>query len=146
MLQLMLERNEQVMEHHLNDMMGTTMSNIKQMIDVNTIVGTPINTPDGTTIIPVSKVSFGFASGGSDFQAKNQTGDSNFGGGGGAGVTITPVSFLVVNNGNVRLIPVSVPASSSVDRIIEQLPELIEKVKEMLPKKGEKPEEDPFVR
>ena len=134
------------MEHHLSDMMGTTMSRIKEMIDVNTIVGTPINTPDGTTIIPVSKVSFGFASGGSDFQTKNQTADANFGGGGGAGVTITPISFLVVNNGNVRLIPVSVPANNSVDRIIEQLPELIEKLKEMLPKKEDKAAEDPFVK
>ncbi len=134
------------MEHHLSDMMGTTMSRIKEMIDVNTIVGTPINTPDGTTIIPVSKVSFGFASGGSDFQTKNQTVDANFGGGGGAGVTITPISFLVVNNGNVRLIPVSVPANNSVDRIIEQLPELIEKLKEMLPKKEDKVADDPFVK
>lgn len=134
------------MEHHLSDMMGTTMSRIKEMIDVNTIVGTPINTPDGTTIIPVSKVSFGFASGGSDFQTKNQTTDANFGGGGGAGVTITPISFLVVNNGNVRLIPVSVPANNSVDRIIEQLPELIEKLKEMLPKKEDKATDDPFVK
>ena len=134
------------MEHHLSDMMGTTMSRIKEMIDVNTIVGTPINTPDGTTIIPVSKVSFGFASGGSDFQTKNQTVDANFGGGGGAGVTITPISFLVVNNGNVRLIPVSVPANNSVDRIIEQLPELIEKLKEMLPRKEDKVADDPFVK
>ena len=134
------------MEHHLSDMMGTTMSKIKEMIDVNTIVGTPINTPDGTTIIPVSKVSFGFASGGSDFQTKNQTVDANFGGGGGAGVTITPISFLVVSNGNVRLIPVTIPANNSVDRIIELLPELIEKVKEMLPSKEDKTIDDPFVK
>lgn len=132
------------MEHPINELMGTTMSKIKEMVDVNTIVGTPITTPDGTTIIPVSKVSFGFASGGSDFQGKNPQAAANFGGGSGAGVTINPIAFLVVSNGNVRLIPVNVPAGNTVDRIVDMVPELVDKVKDIAGKKKE--EEDPFEK
>lgn len=132
------------MEHPINELMGTTMSKIKEMVDVNTIVGTPITTPDGTTIIPVSKVSFGFASGGSDFQGKNTQAAANFGGGSGAGVTINPIAFLVVSNGNVKLIPVNVPAGNTVDRIVDMVPELMDKVKDIAGKKKE--EEDPFEK
>ena len=94
-------------KHQIGEIMGITMEKIKEMIDVNTTVGDPIRTPDGITIIPVSKVSVGFASGGSDFVSKNQTGKNPFGGGGGAGVNIAPVAFLVVNKDRVRLLPVA---------------------------------------
>ncbi len=98
-------------KHQIGEIMGVTMDKIKEMIDVNTIVGEPIRTPDGITIIPVSKVSVGFASGGSDFVSKNQTGGKNpFGGGSGAGVNIAPVAFLVVNKDRVRLLPVGAPS------------------------------------
>ena len=91
------------MEHPIGSLMDTTMEKIKEMIDVNTIIGEPITSPDGTLIIPVSKVSYGFAAGGSDLPTKKENKDC-FGGGSGAGVTIQPVAFLTVYQGDVRLV------------------------------------------
>ena len=109
--------------------MSNSMSKIKDMIDVNTVIGNPITTPDGVTLIPITKVSVGYGGGGSDFATKNYPAnrDNAFGGGAGAGVTITPVAFLIVRGENVRMLPVAEPASTSVDRLIEQLPDLIDK-------------------
>ncbi|MGM9557966.1 MAG: GerW family sporulation protein [Oscillospiraceae bacterium] len=106
------------------------MSKIREMVDVNTVIGDPIVTEGGVTIIPVTKVSIGYGGGGSDFATKNYPAnrDNAFGGGAGAGVTITPVAFLVVRGENVRMLPVAEPASTSVDRLIEQLPDLIDKL------------------
>ncbi len=119
--------------HPLSSIMQTTMENIKQMVDVNTIVGTPITAPDGTMIIPVSKVSFGFASGGTDFEGKTAP-KTNFGGGGGAGVTINPIAFLVVSSEGVRLIPIG-SSGEPVDRIAALVPELFDKVVSLFAKK-----------
>ena len=113
-------------EHALNDVMKTTMEKLRSMIDVNTIIGDSITTSDGTTIIPISKVSFGFASGGSDFDSKKDS--VNFGGGSGAGVTIHPEAFLVVKDGNVRLIPMAAAPSTTVDRLVELLPGVMDRV------------------
>lgn len=123
-------------KHPIGDLMETTMQKIREMVDVNTIIGSPIVTADGITLIPISKVSFGFASGGSDFQTKNQQPSQNnaFGGGSGAGVNIVPVAFLVVKGGNIKLLNIAPPASSTVDRIIEMVPEVIDKVNEMMNK------------
>lgn len=116
--------------------METTMSKIREMVDVNTIVGTPIKTDDGITLIPVSKVSFGFASGGSDFQTKNtQNGSANFGGGSGAGVNISPVAFLVVKDGNVKMISAQPTPPTGIEKVVDAVPEIIDKVKEIIPKK-----------
>ncbi len=125
--------------HPINDLMSTTMQKIREMVDVNTIVGQPITTPDGITLIPVSKLSFGFASGGSDFMTKNhKPGDDNtFGGGSGAGVNISPVAFLIVKGDSVRLLPVDPRAATTVDRVIEMVPEVIDKVTDFLEKKKE---------
>ncbi len=120
-------------KHPIGDLMETTMQKIREMVDVNTIVGTPITTADGMTLIPISKVSFGFASGGSDFSGK-QGATTNFGGGSGAGVNITPVAFLVVRGTSIKLLNVSQPASSTVDRLIEMVPEVIDKVNGMMNK------------
>lgn len=120
-------------EHPFNAIMETVLSNIKQMVDVNTIVGDAITTPDGITIIPVSKVSFGFASGGADMAKPRptppQTPEQNsvMGIGNGAGVSITPIAFLVVNNGAVKLMPITVE-SNTVDKVIDAMPNLIDKV------------------
>ena len=105
------------------------MSKIREMVDVNTVIGDPIVTGDGVTIIPVTKVSIGYGGGGSDFATKNYPAnrDNAFGGGAGAGVSITPVAFLIVRGENVRMLPLAEPASTSVDRLIEQLPDLIDK-------------------
>lgn len=115
-------------EQNLNDIMSTTMEKIKSMLDVNTIIGTPIHTPEGITLIPVSKVSFGFASGGSDFGQKNGSTQVMFGGGSGAGANVVPVAFLIVNGKDVKLLPVAPPPNTTVDRIVELVPEMFEKV------------------
>lgn len=122
------------MNHPLSEMLGDTMSKIREMIDVNTVVGAPITTPDGVTIIPVTKVSIGYGGGGSDFATKNYPvgRDNAFGGGAGAGVTITPVAFLVIRGENVRMLPIAEPASTSVDRLIELLPDILDKADDFL--------------
>lgn len=117
---------ESSMEHPIGNLMNITMEKIKEMVDVNTIVGTPITAEDGTLIIPVSKVSYGFASGGSDLPTKNENKDL-FGGGSGAGVTIQPIAFLTVYQGNVRL--VNVGNSDSIEKVLEMVPGVVEKVK-----------------
>lgn len=125
--------------HPINDLMSTTMQKIREMVSANTIVGQPITTPDGVTLIPVSKLSFGFASGGSDYVSKNKKpGDSNtFGGGSGAGVKISPVAFLVVKGESVRILPVDPSGSTTLDRIVDTVPEVVDKVTAFLEKKKE---------
>ena len=117
--------------------METTMQKIREMVDVNTIVGEPIVTADGMTLIPISRVNFGFASGGSDFPSKNPQTDKNFGGGSGAGVSIVPVAFLVVKGNSVKMLNVSPPASTTIDRVIELVPEVMDKVTEFINKDKE---------
>ena len=123
-------------KHPLNDLMSTTIDKINQMVDTNTIVGQPITTPDGVTLIPISKVSFGFGSGGGDY-GKNTSKD-NFGGGSGAGVNISPVAFLVIQDGITRVLPVAVPPTSTMERIVEKVPEIMDKVEKRFDKKQEK--------
>lgn len=120
-------------EHPINGLMDTTLEKIKSMVDVNTIIGTPITSPDGTVIIPVSKVSYGFASGGSDIRAKKDNQPPNFGGGSGAGVTINPVGFLAVMKGDVKFIPIT-KYDGPADRIVGMVPELFDKVKGLFSK------------
>jgi sporulation protein YtfJ len=130
-------------KHPIGELMETTMQKIREMVDVNTIVGEPISTADGSTIIPVSKVSFGFASGGADYQGKNQqpTKDNAFGGGAGAGVTIVPVAFLIVKDESVKLLHVAPPVTTTIDRVIETVPEVIDRVSDFI-KKGKKDKAD----
>ncbi len=132
------------MNHPLSEMMTSTMEKIKSMIDVNTVIGNPISTPNGATVIPITKVSIGYGSGGSDFATKNYPAnrDNAFGGGAGAGVQITPIAFLVVRDDSVRMLPISEPASSSMDRLIELLPELIDKAESYLSEKKAKKAEE----
>ena len=117
--------------NEISDVMKETMSKIKEMVDVNTIVGNPITTPDGVTLIPVSKVTFGFAAGGSDGKAK-ETGKPpvRFGAESGAGVTISPVAFIVLTGENARLLYVDPPANTAVDKIIDLVPQVVDKIKE----------------
>ena len=117
---------------NIGNLMDVTMSKMKSMVDVNTIVGEPICTPDGITIIPVSKVSYAFASGGSDFQAKDKPA---FGGGNGAGVKIDPIGFLIVKEGNVRMVNITPPASTTLDCVIEKAPELMDTVEDFFKKR-----------
>lgn len=115
------------MEHPIGSLMDTTMKKIKEMIDVNTIIGEPITSPDGTLIIPVSKVSYGFAAGGSDLPTKKENKDC-FGGGSGAGVTIQPVAFLTVYQGDVRLVSVD-REECTADKLVNMIPDVLKKVK-----------------
>jgi sporulation protein ytfJ len=115
------------MEHPIGSLMDTTMEKIKEMIDVNTIIGEPITSPDGTLIIPVSKVSYGFAAGGSDLPTKKENKDC-FGGGSGAGVTIQPVAFLTVYQGDVRLVSVD-REEGTADKLVNMIPDVLKKVK-----------------
>ena len=122
-------------EHPIQGLMNVTMEKIHQMVDSNTIIGKPITTEDGITILPVSKVSFGFASGGSDVGAK--TNKQMFGGGTGAGVSIAPIAFLVISGGNVRTIQL-VEHVSPVDCAINALPDLVDRISALI--KKDKPE------
>ena len=114
--------------HPLSELMRTTLESVRTMADANTIIGTPIQA-DGITMIPVSKMSFGVAGGGTEFSTKKQTGpDNNFGGGSGASAKLEPVAFLIVRDGNVKLLPVAPPPATTVDRVIETVPEVVDKV------------------
>ena len=125
-------------EHPIQGLMDVTLEKIKSMVDSNTIIGNPINMADGTMILPVSKVTFGFASGGSDFPTK--TSKELFGGGSGAGVSSSPIAFLVVHEGNVRLLQLS-DTSNSLDRAIGMMPEMVDKVSDLFSKKEKNSEQ-----
>lgn len=118
------------MANNIDGLMQTTLTKIKEMVDVNTIIGEQIVSPDGTIIIPVSKVSYGFAAGGSDLPTKRENKDC-FGGGSGAGVTVQPVGFLVISNGDVKMIPIE-NYDGATDRVVGMVPEVIDKVNEII--------------
>ena len=117
-------------ENSIKNIMDVTMDKVRAMVDANTIIGDPIVVGD-ITLIPVSKVSFGVATGGSDFPSKTQSG--LFGGGGGAGVTVSPVAFIAVSDGNAKMMPVY-NELSSVEKAIAMAPEVLEKAKELFSK------------
>ena len=116
-------------EQSASGILGTSIERIKDLVDVSTIIGNPINISAGIQIIPVSKVTYGFASGGSDFPSKNN--QELIGGGGGAGITITPVAFLVVNNGTVSIKYINA-AEGSVERVIGMVPDLVDKASDVI--------------
>ena len=117
------------MSQNLPNMLENTIQKIREMVDSNSVVGDPITTPDGVTIIPISKISIGLGGGGSDFVSKNMNRQENpFGGGVGAGVKVTPVAFLIVKEGSVRMLPVAAPASTTADRLVEMVPDVLDKV------------------
>ena len=117
------------MSQNLPNMLQDTISKIREMVDVNNVIGEPIVVGD-VSIIPVSKVSVGFGGGGSDFVSKNPNKQENpFGGGVGGGVKVTPICFLIVNKeGNVRMMPVAAPANTTADRIVEMVPDTLDKI------------------
>ena len=121
-------------QHPINGLMGTSMEKIRELVDVNTIIGDPITSPDGTIIIPVSKVSFGFVAGGSDLPTK---------GGSGAGITINPQAFIVVKrDGDVKMLELGATGNSAIDGIISGVPDLISKIKAIFSKDGEEESEE----
>ncbi|MBQ6831279.1 MAG: GerW family sporulation protein [Oscillospiraceae bacterium] len=127
------------MSKSLPNMLDSTIAKIREMVDVNSVVGEPITTADGVTIIPVSKVSVGFGGGGSDFVSKNVNHQDNpFGGGVGAGVKVTPVAFLIIKDGNVRMLPVATPANTTADRLVEMVPDTLDKIAAFIDSRTEK--------
>ena len=120
---------------NLSEMMETSMSKVREMVSSDTVIGQPITTPDGVTLIPISKVSLGFGSGGGDY---GKAPKENFGGGAGAGVKIDPVAFLVIKDGTTRVLPVAVPPASTVDRIVDMAPDIMDKVEKFFDKKEAK--------
>ena len=119
-------------EQSANGILSTTIEKVRQLVDVSTIIGEPINLPDGLTIIPVSKVTYGFASGGSDFPSKNNV--ELFGGAGGAGVTINPVAFLVVKDGEVSIKHI-ISNDNAIERAVTMVPDMFDKVVNLVDKK-----------
>lgn len=112
------------------DVIRSAIEKAREMVDANTVVGAPIAVADGVTIVPISQISVGVGGGGADFAAK--TADGNFGGGAGCGVKVTPVAMIVVQDGHVRMLPIGEPASSAAERMVEQLPLLIDKLTELV--------------
>ena len=125
-------------EHPITDLMQSTIEKIKELANSETIVGSPIKVSESTVIIPVSKVSVGFASGGSDFPSKNP--QELFGGGGGAGITVTPKAFLVVENGSVRLLQLA-KDGESVDRLCNMIPDAVSQITALFKKDEAKEQE-----
>jgi len=149
-------------QHPIEALMTTAMQSIKEMVDVNTIVGDAVQTPDGTVIIPISKVTFGFAAGGGEYsyslECTHENGSNGmdeddtqdsfqeypFAGGSGAGVSINPVAFMVVGNGQIRLLPVNI--NSTVDKLLDLVPDLLCKMEAMIKKKEIEKEKKETVR
>ena len=137
-------------ETKISDIIGTSLEKIRELADAETVIGEPILTAGGTTIVPVSKISMGFASGGLDYGTKNKPSDAakNFGGGGGTGMTITPVAFLIIySDGRVELMPLSGASSAGapttidkVSSIIDRTPDILAKIKAVFSKKQNKNE------
>lgn len=127
----------------LEGLMGTTIEKINQMVDVNTVIGNPVASPDGTIIVPVSKVSYGFASGGSSFAVKSAPNKDLFGGGAGAGVSINPVAFIVISNGDAKVLTIDEPNSTTAEKALAMAPDLVDKVLSLFnkDKKDEEPSE-----
>ena len=126
------------MSQKLPNMLESTITKIRELVDVNSVVGEPITAGD-VTIVPISKISVGLGGGGSDFTTKNSVGKENpFGGGVGAGVKVTPVAFLVIKEGNVRMLPVANPANTTADRLVEMIPDTLDKIAAFIESRGEK--------
>jgi len=133
-------------DHPIEGLMSTAMESIREMVDVNTIVGEAVQTPDGSVIIPISRVSFGFAAGGgeyrnccnpersrySDDEDESNNSEFPFAGGSGAGVSINPVAFVVVGNGQIKLLPVNV--NSSLNKVLDMIPEFLKSIEETIKK------------
>ena len=116
------------MDNPISNMMDASLESIRKTADANTVIGDPIVTQDGTTVIPVSRIKLGFAGGGSEFSGKHAGEPKPYGAGTGASITVTPVAFLIFREGNSRVLPIPEPAANSVDRLIEMVPDAVDKI------------------
>ncbi len=126
----------------LESLMGVTIEKIKQMVDVNTVIGAPVAAPDGTVIVPVSKVSYGFASGGSSFIAKSAPNKDLFGGGTGAGVSINPIAFIVISKGSAKVLSIDTPNSTVAEKALALAPDLVDKITAIFNKEENKEKQE----
>ena len=128
--------------HPVNELMAETIRRIRDAVDANTVVGEPIVAGE-ITLVPVSKISFGFGTGGSEFggKAPKALGENPFGGGGGAGVKVTPVCFLVVNGTSVKVLPVDAAPETSLDRVVDMIPDVVNKITSLIEEKKAKKQE-----
>lgn len=125
------------MSQNLPNMLDNTIARIREMVDANSVVGEPIVTADGVTIIPISRISIGLGGGGSDYVSRHPNKQDNpFGGGVGAGVKVTPIAFLVIRGDNVRMLPVSSAPNSTADRLVEMVPDVVDRLSAILEKKN----------
>ena len=120
------------MSKNVSEVLGASMAKVREMVDANTVIGEPIQAAEGVTLIPVSKISFALASGGSDMVAKAANLSGSFAGGTGCGVKITPVALITIQGERVRVLPIDEPASTAAERVIEQLPGLVDKISELI--------------
>ena len=129
------------MSKNLPNMLDGTLEKLRQMVDGNSIIGDAIHVGEDVTVIPISKISLGVAGGGADYVSKHPNNQENpFGGGVGAGVQVTPVAFLVVKGDSVRMLPVSTPATTTVDRLVEMIPETLDKITDFIAARTQKAE------
>jgi sporulation protein YtfJ len=129
------------MSKNLPNMLDGTLEKLRQMVDGNSIIGDAIRVGEDVTLIPISKICLGVAGGGADYVSKHPNNQENpFGGGVGAGVQVTPVAFLVVKGDSVRMLPVSTPATTTVDRLVEMIPETLDKITDFIDARTQKTE------
>ena len=121
----------------IGELMQTTMENVKNILKVDTVVGDPIFTPDGITLVPVSRISVGFGGGGLEFGSKKGGEARPYGGGNATGVKIDPIGFLVIKEGNIRMVNIMPPANTTLDRIIDLVPQVIDRVDSFISKQNE---------
>ena len=121
----------------IGELMQTTMDNVRNILKVDTVVGDPIYTPDGITLVPISRISLGFGGGGIELNQKSSGGNRPFGGGNATGVKIDPIGFLIIKDGTIRMINVTPPASNTVDRLIDMVPQVMDRVDEFIARQKE---------
>ena len=121
----------------IGELMQTTKETVRNILKVDTVVGDPIYTPDGITLVPISRISLGFGGGGIELNQKNSSGNRPFGGGNATGVKIDPIGFLVIKDGTIRMINVTPPASTTVDRLIDMVPQVMDRVDEFIARQKE---------
>ena len=131
---------DNVNNNPIGSLMEATMENVKKILKTETVVGDPIITPDGITLVPISKISVGFGGGGVEFGSARKDGTQPYGGGNATGVKIDPIGFLVIKDGVIRMINVTPPASNTVDRIIDMVPQVIDRVDAFINKQNENSE------
>ena len=129
------------MSQKLPNMLESAIAKVREMVDANVVVGQPISV-DNITVVPISQITVGLGGAGSDFASKNNGGELPFGGGVGAGIKVTPVAFMSIKDGNVRVLPMAAPANTAADRLVELIPDALDKIVNFIDSHVEKKEKE----